>query len=104
MDSDTKNLNSTLRKLALDRMTPEFKLNNEEFIRKDSRTNSSGVHFDDNDLSPRMESLLGIGQNPNVNCHGMIQRSSTRKISISHIMPKDINILGSGTFECVELR
>jgi hypothetical protein len=61
-----------------DRMTPEFKLNNEDFIRaanyRDSRNNSSNFPigaFDDNDLSPRMESLL----------FGMPSKNSTRKNS-----------------------
>ena len=63
-----------------DRMTPEFKLNNEDLMRvgnfKDSRSNSGNfpiIPFDDNDLSPRMESLLlGIQSS---------RRNSTRRNS-----------------------
>lgn len=67
MKSDhLQNSNPLFKKMISDRMTPEFKLNNEDLIRvggnyKDSRSNSGNfpiMPFDDNDLSPRMESLL----------------------------------------------
>eukprot|EP00347_Sterkiella_histriomuscorum_P000691 403374873 len=75
-NNGTNSINNTLRKMVSDRMTPEFKLCNDDFILRESRTNSS-VRFDDYDLSPRMESLLmGIDGNP--------LRNSSRKVSNAH--------------------
>lgn len=42
-----------LKKMVSDRMTPEFKLNSEDFIKRDSRANSSSINEDG--ISPRLE-------------------------------------------------
>ncbi|CDW84645.1 UNKNOWN [Stylonychia lemnae] len=42
-----------LKKMVSDRMTPEFKLNSDDFIKRDSRANSSSINEDG--ISPRLE-------------------------------------------------
>jgi hypothetical protein len=44
---------ASLKKMVSDRMTPEFKLNSDDFIKRDSRANSSSINEDG--ISPKLD-------------------------------------------------